>query len=106
MLDLEDPALFSKRVVMQDGHQDLMVIETHQGKRSKYDLDSLTTPHKIAAVVARVGTTVAKFSFYVCVFKRARQCQQRVFWSCDSLYTFFGSKTFKGLSSVWFARSQ
>ena len=71
VLDLEDPALFSKRVVMQDGHQDLMVIETHQGKRSKYDLDSLTTPHKIAAVVARVGTTAAKFSF-VCVFKKGQ----------------------------------
>ena len=37
VLDHEDPALFSKRVEMQDGHQDLMVIETHQGKRSKYD---------------------------------------------------------------------
>lgn len=104
LLDLEDPAVFSKRVVERDGSNQLMVLEQLQIKVRMYELDSLTTPHKVAAVAVLVGPTSASATFDVCVLRRARSCQQRVYLSFESLVTFFGLTVFKNQPSEWVNR--
>lgn len=94
-------AVLSRWVYKRAADDSLFVLDESKPDASLSALDTVRTSHREGIASVIVGTTAASYDMRVVVFKRARSCCQRLFWSFTSVYEFLRLTSFKHTPSKW-----